>query len=347
MKKNKSNELAKKNKNYNKSKIEKVVLPIPNLKNYISHINNYNSFTHKNYSKYSDQNLTLNNNYSHDINDINEKNILLLKEKIKEQEQNIAYLNSRLQNYDITMNEITKLNIELNKLNEIIRKKNKTIEEFRDISDLSKLKLEELIKNNKELIQKINLLREENEKLNKKYKETNDELNELKNENNELKNKLKEKENEINILKQNIEIKNKSIVDKNLYLNYDKKNNNVTYTIINTENKNKDKDNEKYDINNYYKINNNRLRGYSSMNKKIYQERRNIPLNMKRNIGFGNIGKNAYLYSKDYSLRTEPSYNIIDNYGSLNKLYGDGVKNRYNYLNINGKDKRSFNNNNY
>jgi predicted nuclease with TOPRIM domain len=341
MKKNKSNELA--NKNYNQRKIEKDILPIPNLKNYINHINDDNSFPKKKYSKYSVQNLTLNNNYSQDIKDINEKNILLLTEKVKEQEKNIVYLNSRLKNYDITMNEITKLNIELNKLNEIIRKKNKTIQEFRDISDLSKLKLEELIKNNNELIQKINLLREENEKLDKKYNDINDELNEVKNENNELKNKIKEKEKEINILKQNLEIKNKSIVDKKLYLNYDKKNNNVTYNITNTENKGKD--NEKYDIN-YYKINN-RLRGYPSMNGKILQERRNMPLNMKRNIGSGNIRKNTYLYNKDYLIRTEPSSKILDNYDSLNKLYGDGVKNRYNYLNINGKDIRSFNNNNY
>ena len=338
MKKNKSNELPNKNKNYNKSKIEKDVLPIPNLKNYINHINDYNTFLQKNYSKYSAQNLTLNNNYSKDINDINEKNILLLKEKVKEQEKNIIYLNSRLQNYDITMNEITKLNIELNKLNEIIRKKNKTIEEFRGISDLSKLKLEELIKNNNELIQNINLLREENEKLNKKYNEINDELNEVKNENNELKNKVKEKEKEINILKQNLEIKNKSIIDKNLYLNYDKKNNDITY-----------KNNEKYDINNYYKKNN-KLRGYSSMNRKILKETRNMPLNMKRNIdssNMRNMRKNTYLYSKDYSIRTEPSYNILDNCNSLNKLYGDEVKNRYNYLNINGKDISSLNNKNY
>ena len=108
MKKNKSNELANKNKNYNKSKIEKDVLPIPNLKNYINHINNNNSFPQKNYNKYNAQSLTLNNNYSLNINDINERNILLLKEKVKEQEKSIIYLNSRLQNYDIAMNEITK-----------------------------------------------------------------------------------------------------------------------------------------------------------------------------------------------------------------------------------------------
>ena len=181
-------------------------------------------------------------------------------------------------------------------------------------------------------------MREENEKLNKKNNDINNELNEVKNENNKLKNKFKEKEKEINILKQNIKIENKSILDKNLYLNYDKKNNDITY-----------QNNEKYDINNYYK-NNNKLRGYFSMNRKILQERRNMLLNMKRNIYSGNmrkIRKNTYLYSKNYSIRTEPSYNILDNNDSLNKLYGDEVKNRYNYLNINGKDISSLNNKNY
>ena len=66
-----------------------------------------------------------------------------------------------------------------------------------------------------------------------------------------------------------------------------------------------------------------------------------MPLNMKRNIYSCNmrmVRENAYLYSKDYFIRIEPSYNILNNYDSLNKIYGDEVKNRYNYLNINGKD---------
>ena len=50
------------------------------------------------------------------------------------------------------------------------------------------------------------------------------------------------------------------------------------------------------------------------------------------------VRENAYLYSKDYFIRIESIYNILNNYDSLNKIYGDEVKNRYNYLNINGKD---------
>ena len=55
--------------------------------------------------------------------DLKEKNINLLKEKIKNQEDNIIYLNERLKNYDEAINEIERLNKEIKKLNEIIRKK--------------------------------------------------------------------------------------------------------------------------------------------------------------------------------------------------------------------------------
>ena len=56
-----------------------------------------------------------------------EKNIAILNDKIKEQENEIKYLNERLKNYDTTMDEMANLNIELNRLNDIIRNKNKTI----------------------------------------------------------------------------------------------------------------------------------------------------------------------------------------------------------------------------
>ena len=256
MKRNKSTELTKNINNffnqkqiyYNNNKAEKDILSFPNLENYINS-NDINAIDYKNipYNKYNNQNLNLKNNYYYpsDINNIktnisnslemsknsqeaslsmddNEKNIFLLSEKVKEQEQNIMYLNNRLQNYDITMNEITKLNIELNTLNEIIWKKNKTIQEFRDISDLSKLKFEELLKKHNDLMQKINLLQEENEKLKKIQKNENfenfnkikEELSQVKNENNELKNKIREKEEVINGLNKKIEelkIKSKSI----------------------------------------------------------------------------------------------------------------------------------------
>jgi len=403
MKRNKSTELTKNINNFinqnhkyynNNNDIQKDILTIPNLKNYTNENSlNANDYKSTPYNKYNNQTFNLNNNYNYlsDINNIktnisnslemsknsqeaslsmddNEKNIFLLSEKVKEQEQNIIYLNNRLQNYDITMNEITKLNIELNTLNEIIWKKNKTIQEFRDISDLSKLKFEELLKKHNDLMQKINLLQEENENLKKKQKNENlenlnkikEELSKVKIENNELKNKIRGKEEVINGLNKKIEeleIKSKSIreniaefkenkstldLNSGLIFNYDNENGNLTYNMINTENKfndiksnkyynymKKSFENEKID-NNYTNINN-RPKGYSLVNIKLSQERRNTPLNINRNLGYDNIRNNNYFYGKDISIRTEPSYINLDRKENLRKMYG--IQNRYNYLN--------------
>ena len=96
---------------------------------------------------------------------IYEKNISLLNEKIKEQENDIIYLNDRLKNYDATVDEVTRLNLEINKLNEIIREKDYTIKEYRDITELSKKKFDELIKNKNNLMQRIKFLEKENQEL--------------------------------------------------------------------------------------------------------------------------------------------------------------------------------------
>ena len=370
MKRNKSTELTKNINNffnqkqiyYNNNKAEKDILSFPNLENYINS-NDINAIDYKNipYNKYNNQNLNLKNNYYYpsDINNIktnisnslemsknsqeaslsmddNEKNIFLLSEKVKEQEQNIMYLNNRLQNYDITMNEITKLNIELNTLNEIIWKKNKTIQEFRDISDLSKLKFEELLKKHNDLMQKINLLQEENEKLKKIQKNENfenfnkikEELSQVKNENNELKNKIREKEEVINGLNKKIEelkIKSKSIRENIAEFKENKSTLDLNSGLI----FNYDNENEKID-NNYSNINN-RHKGYSLVNIKLSQERRKTPLNINRNRGYTNIRNNNYFYGKDNSIRTEPSYIKLDKNDYLSKMHR--MKNGYNYLN--------------
>ena len=133
---------------------------------------NYNNINTDN-NEIKEMNEPLENNL---VSNIYEKNIALLNEKIKEQESEIEYLNNRLKNYDETMDEITQLNIELNKLNEIIRNKNITIQEYREISELSKTKFEQLIKNKNELLQRIKILEQENKELKNKYNE-NDTLN--------------------------------------------------------------------------------------------------------------------------------------------------------------------------
>ena len=126
----KNNSLKKNNLNPNKNNQNQnnnILIPLNNNLNneeYIEDSNKMNEF------KSSSNSLE-----SSDI-DVYDKNISLLKEKIKEQEKNIIYLNNRLENYDITMKEITNLNIELNALNEIVRNKNKTIQEFRNEKNL-------------------------------------------------------------------------------------------------------------------------------------------------------------------------------------------------------------------
>ena len=124
-----------------------------NIENIINNQNiNNNSFSTR---KKVELDLLKTNN---SIN-IYDKNIEMLKEKIKEQENDIFYLNSRLKNYDSTIEEVTRLNIEINKLNEIIREKNFTIQEFKEITELSKRKFDELLKNKSELIQIIKKFR--------------------------------------------------------------------------------------------------------------------------------------------------------------------------------------------
>jgi len=333
----------------------------------ISNNNKLNNFEYQN----SNNNFIENYNISELTNslesslsiDIYEKNISLLNEKIKEQQNNIEYLNNRLKNYDITLNEITQLNMELNRLNEIIRNKNKTIQEFRDISDLSKQKFEELVEINKNLIQKINTLESENKKLINISKKSNNEINndiddysniklkkeleKLKIENHELKNQIQEKNEEINELKR-IHDSNKKLKDNSKIKDIEnlkgKEKHNLTYSIINIEENNNNKDFIKYRnnpikiekyINDKYFNPINRYKGHSYVNKKIIKEGRYIPLNKNRNNGYKSYykkrGGSCYLYNKDFSMRTEPSYGNINILENLQKTYD--IKDNNNYFN--------------
>ena len=161
---------------------------------------------------------------------IYERNIALLNEKIKEQENDIIYLNERLKNYDNTMEEITNLNIEINRLNEIIKNKNNIIQEYIEILELSKNKLENLISNRNILIKKIKALEKENDELRnnnkyqknnylniKEYNTMNSDMNDLIKENNELKKILQEKNEEIRNMHNIINRKN---YNSSKYINY-------------------------------------------------------------------------------------------------------------------------------
>ena len=173
---------------------------------------------------------------------IYEKNISILNDKIKEQENDIKYLNERLKNYDATMDEMAKLNIELNRLNEIIKRKNNTIQEYREITELSKKKFDELIDNKKELIQKIKDLQKENDELRNKYKYKNNfireeyipkkpNIDDIQKENQELKRQLKEKGEKIKYMKSLLEKTNFNNNNSNRYINYTPHQRNFNYDI--------------------------------------------------------------------------------------------------------------------
>ncbi len=276
---------------------------------------------------------------------IYEKNIKMLNLRIKEQENNIKYLNDRLKNYDMTMEQITNLNIEINKLNDVIRNKNNTIQEFRDIADMSKKKIEELIKQQTELNEKINALEEENNKLkimkcaqknggdnlNEKYFNDCDRkgLNKLREENNELKKVINEKNKEIKYLNNVIDKLRNNKVDGNYntYVNYDyidyKKNNNINEfrNICNRTQKYLNEGKNRI-------LNWKRVHPFSRKNYSIY-ERSHTPLTDNYNLDTSGIKPRKRYHMIDYSFRTEPNNNKNMTI-SRSKKYNNYLKKKYN-----------------
>ena len=242
---------------------------------------------------------------SNNSNNIYQENISLLKEKIKEQENDILYLNDRLKNYDISLEEITKLNVEINKLNEVIREKNYTIQEYRSITELSKKKFDELIKNKNQLVNKIKILEKENRDLksninnfDSNFTNMKIDLNDIIKENKNLKRELYEKNIKLNNLNKLMEKYNSN---KNKY-----ENNNIediTYNKTNfPENRYiKDTSNILNNINDYIvkKNEKNKIkeRSRTPLIQNIANEERYIP------------NKRLYNLNRDYALRTEPSNN--------------------------------------
>ena len=92
--------------------------------------------------------------------------------------------------------------------------------------------------------------------------------------------------------------------------------------------------NDRYINNNTFNIIN-KNNEYSLMNRKINQERTKTPLNINRNhLTYHNIrNNNNYLYHKDISIRTEPSYINMDGAENLKKMYD--IKDKYNNLSYN------------
>ena len=314
-------------------------MPSQNNPNYILELSN-NDDTDNDF-----KNMNSNMNYSskdYDITEskktsiaskIYEKKIKLLNIRIKEQDNNIKYLNERLKNYDAARDKITNLNLEINKLNEIIMKKNNTIQEFKDITDLSKIKLEELLKYQNELNKKINILEEENKKLklgkgiyengdnniNNNYFENYDkkELDILMKENNDLKKQISEKEKQIKYLN--------NAINKFRYKNKNKRsfNNNLIYTNYDNCNAIKKE--------NLIKVNPSTKRNYYYLH-----ERSHTPLIGNYIYEINSMSPSKRYHNIDYSIRTDPNYiknmtiSRSKNFFNQNKRYNNVLKLRNN-----------------
>ena len=264
----------------------------------LNKINNLNNLNINNITKPIQAKKETSNQIKSNIaSNIYEKNIFLLNEKIKEQENDILYLNNRLKNYDETVDEVTRLNLEINKLNEVIREKNYTIKEYREITELSKKKFDELIKNKNELMQRIKFLEKEN-------KELKCNINNFDNNFTDMKTDLND------IIKENRELK-RQLYEKNIKINKNKyeENNNIEDIYYNNkinfpENRYiKDTSNILNNINNYIVKNNEnnimKERSRTPIIQNIANEEKYIP-----NRRFNNLNLKG-----DYSLRTEPNNN--------------------------------------
>ena len=168
--------------------------------------NNYNiskssnkNKLHPSFSYISSSNYHSNNNMTERSINSN-ANIELLKDKIKSQNGQIVYLEKQLQNYDNTINEITNLNLQINKKNEILKNKNKTILEYQNLSEISKIKLN-------------NYINKTNEKRHK-FQKNMENYEDLKSKNNNLIEQIQFLEKENNALKHQLNtIKNKNVYD--------------------------------------------------------------------------------------------------------------------------------------
>ena len=143
--------------------------------------------------------------------------------------ENNSVSNFPLNNCNSFIIEIKKLKLEIARLNEVINSKNKLIQEYQNITELSKKKINELI-NEISTIKKNNNLLDNTLQNNDKNKDKNkDKNNENKNKNNENKNKDKNNENK-NKDKENKNINNNDNNDNN-------DNNNGNNNIINKNEK--------------------------------------------------------------------------------------------------------------
>jgi chromosome segregation ATPase len=290
--------------------------------------------------------------------------ITLLKEKIKNQEKNINYLNTRLMNYDDAVDEIARLNQEIKRLNEIINYKNNLIFEFQNATDLSKIKIEQI--QNKyskydELMNVINVLHEEKNKLNNIIKEKTGEIINIINDCNNLKNELIHFKNEYekridDLRKDNDELKKNNwiligqIKEKNnkikemesiignlrKELNINKNNivkrSLMNYISLNKKSKTKSNNNESYSFNNIENSIdshdfNNTLNINNNTNRRFLK-----PINVNNLYNFEKGKKNRVIIFKNINKNKINTFNKDKTKFDLNNTFDSPLK--YNDLMI-------------
>lgn len=277
-----------------------------------------------------------NQNNKNNIMD-NNMNADLLKEKIKSQKKDIEYLENRLKNYDETISEVTRLNLEINKMNDILKKKNETILEYQNLSEVSKTKFNNYLNraNSKKLIfekkeENYEQLKSKNNFLIEQIKIMEKENNSLQHQLNSIKNKnlyeIDHIRNEIDVI--NIEYEKEK--KQNMLINEEKIRKNKEIIDLKTKLIACDKFKEEINnINNKYNI----LEKQINEKDQTIEELTNINNDLKDKIEISNDNYNQVVYDqKNLELKLN---NLIDKVKEYEIILKDAknkniYKNNYN-----------------
>ena len=291
------------------------------------------------------------NNVNNSIND--KINIHLLKEKIRAQNSDIQYLENRLKNFDETINEVTRLNLELNKMNEILKNKNKTILEYQNLSEISKEKFNNFINKANEKKSKLHKNIENYDDLKAKNKNLIEQIQRIEKENYTLQHQLNSIKNkniyEIDHLKNEIDLINidyEKERKQNKLINEEKIKKNKE--IIDLKTKLITCDKFKEEINNINKKYN-LLEKQMDEKDKILEELTNINNDLKDKLEISNENYNQVLYeqkcleSKLNNLIYKTKNNEISVQDINDSNYNPGNKSYINYANKTNLENSAIN----
>jgi len=317
--------------------------------------NDYNNLNIKkrlkpNYSFFSSKNK-ISNKYSNNnnINVNNNVNIQLLKEKIKSQKSNIEYLENRLLNYDETINEVTRLNLELNKMNEILQSKNKTILEYQNLSEISKAKFKTYINKTNQKKEKIQKNLKNYDDLESKNRILLEQIKLIEKENNTLKHQLNSIQNkniyEIDHIKNEMDLINieyEKEKKQNQLVNDEKIKKNKEIIDLKTKLITCDKFKEEIDnINNKYKI----LEQQMNEKNKTIEELTNLNNDLKDKLDISNENYNQVVYEqKNLEMKLNNLIDKVKQYEIILKNNNDNNINK-SVINDNNIIRQNFDNN--